>query len=336
MIPSLNLERLKKILSIREVKVMDNKSLKDKKIIVVHGWVSREREVSLRSGKRIYEALLRKGYNVTLIDPKIEGWEEVLRGDIVFIALHGKPGEDGTVQGFLETFNVPYTGSGVLASSLAINKVASKKIFISSSIPTPEYLSLDDFDSLDDFISKSIERLGLPVVVKPVSEGSSIGVSIVRDAESLPSIVKETVDRFNDVFIEKYIEGREITVGIIELDGRPVALPILELVPKNKFYDYEAKYTAGFTEFIIPARMDKEKYNLAQELALKAHKALGCVGFSRVDLVTDSEDTPYVLEVNTIPGMTDLSDLPAMAKAYGIDYDDLVEIMLQSALREKR
>lgn len=314
---------------------MDNHQLKNKKIIVLCGWISREREVSLRSGKKIYSALLRKGYDVTLIDPKMKGWEPVLRGDIVFIALHGKPGEDGTIQGFLETFNVPYTGSGVLASSLAMNKLISKKMFIFSGIPTPDYLSMDDFESIDDFISKSMEYIGLPAVVKPVSEGSSIGVSIVKDADSLAPVVKDTVNKFDRVFIEKYIEGREITIGIIELDGKPVALPILELVPRNKFYDYEAKYTAGFTEFIIPARMDKEKYTLAQELALKAHKALGCAGFSRVDLITDSNDNPYVLEVNTIPGMTELSDLPAMAKAYGIDYDDLVEIMLQSALREK-
>ncbi|HON71913.1 MAG TPA: D-alanine--D-alanine ligase [bacterium] len=314
---------------------MDDQQLKDKKIIVLCGWISREREVSLRSGKKIYSALLRKGYDVTLIDPKMEGWEPVLRGDIVFIALHGKPGEDGTIQGFLETFNVPYTGSGVLASSLAMNKLISKKMFIFSGISTPDYLSMDDFESIDDFISKSMEYIGLPAVVKPVSEGSSIGVSIVKDADSLAPVVKDTVNKFDRVFIEKYIEGREITIGIIELDGKPVALPILELVPRNKFYDYEAKYTAGFTEFIIPARMDKEKYTLAQELALKAHKALACTGFSRVDLITDSNDNPYVLEVNTIPGMTELSDLPAMAKAYGIDYDDLVEIMLQSALREK-
>lgn len=314
---------------------MDDQQLKDKKIIVLCGWISREREVSLRSGKKIYDALLRKGYNVTLIDPKMEGWEPVLRGDIVFIALHGKPGEDGTIQGFLDTFNVPYTGSGVLASSLAMNKLISKKMFIFSGIPTPDYLSMDDFESIDDFISKSIEYIGLPAVVKPVSEGSSIGVSIVKEADSLVPVVKDTVNKFDKVFIEKYIDGREITIGVIELDGKPVALPILELVPRNKFYDYEAKYTAGFTEFIIPARMDKEKYTLAQELALKAHRALGCAGFSRVDLVTDSRDNPYVLEVNTIPGMTELSDLPAMAKAYGIDYDDLVEIMLQSAFREK-
>ena len=314
---------------------MDDQQLKDKKIIVLCGWISREREVSLRSGKKIYSALLRKGYDVTLIDPKMKGWEPVLRGDIVFIALHGKPGEDGTIQGFLETFNVPYTGSGVLASSLAMNKLISKKMFIFSGISTPDYLSMDDFESIDDFISKSMEYIGLPAVVKPVSEGSSIGVSIVKDADSLAPVVKDTVNKFDRVFIEKYIEGREITIGIIELDGKPVALPILELVPRNKFYDYEAKYTAGFTEFIIPARMDKEKYTLAQELALKAHKALACTGFSRVDLITDSNDNPYVLEVNTIPGMTELSDLPAMAKAYGIDYDDLVEIMLQSALREK-
>lgn len=315
---------------------MGYNSLKDKRIIVVYGWISREREVSLRSGKKIYEALIKKGYNVTIVDPKMEGWEPVLRGDVVFIALHGKPGEDGTIQGFLETFNVPYTGSGVLASSLAMNKVASKKIFIASGIPTPKFITLEDSESIDGFISRAIDEIGIPLVVKPVSEGSSIGVSIVKDEKDLEPVVRDTVDKFNDIFIEKYIEGREITVGILEIDGRLTALPILELVPKMEFYDYTAKYTSGMTDFIIPARMKDEKYKLAQELALKAHKVLGCVGFSRVDLVIDRDDNPYVLEVNTIPGMTDLSDLPAMAKAYGIEYEDLVEIMLYSALVNKK
>jgi D-alanine-D-alanine ligase len=315
---------------------MKYNSLKDKKIVVVCGWISREREVSLRSGRKIYDALLKKGYNVTLVDPKIEGWKPVLDGDIVFIALHGKPGEDGTIQGLLETFGIPYTGSGVMASSLAMNKVVSKKIFIASGIPTPRYVSLEDFNSIDRFVSSAIESIGLPLVVKPVSEGSSIGVSIVRDRKDLDDIVMDTVDKFGDIFIEEYIEGREITVGILDVDGRLTALPILELVPKKEFYDYTAKYTSGMTEFIIPARMKEEKYRLAQDLAVKAHKALGCIGFSRVDLVTDKDDNPYVLEVNTIPGMTDLSDLPAMAKAYGIEYEDLVEIMLYSALKDKR
>lgn len=315
---------------------MKYNSLKDKKIVVVCGWVSREREVSLRSGRKIYDALLKKGYNVTLVDPKIEGWKPVLDGDIVFIALHGKPGEDGTIQGLLETFGIPYTGSGVMASSLAMNKVVSKKIFIASGIPTPRYVSLEDFNSIDRFVSSAIESIGLPLVVKPVSEGSSIGVSIVRDRKDLDDIVMDTVDKFGDIFIEEYIEGKEITVGILDVDGRLTALPILELVPKKEFYDYTAKYTSGMTEFIIPARMKEEKYRLAQDLAVKAHKALGCIGFSRVDLVTDKDDNPYVLEVNTIPGMTDLSDLPAMAKAYGIEYEDLVEIMLYSALKDKR
>ena len=315
---------------------MKYNSLKDKKIVVICGWISREREVSLRSGKKIYDALLKKGYNVTLVDPKIEGWGPVLSGDMVFIALHGKPGEDGTVQGLLETFDIPYTGSGVMASSLAMNKVMSKKIFIASEIPTPRYIGLEDFKSIDEFISSALESIGLPLVVKPVSEGSSIGVSIVRDRKDLDDIVTDTVDKFGDVFIEEYIEGREITVGVLDIDGRLTALPILELIPKNEFYDYTAKYTSGMTEFIIPARIKEEKYKLAQEFALKAHKALGCTGFSRVDLVTDRDDNPYVLEVNTIPGMTDLSDLPAMAKAYGIEYEDLVEIMLYSALKDKK
>ncbi len=315
---------------------MKYRLLKDKKIIVVCGWISREREVSLRSGKKIYEALLKKGYNTILVDPKEDGWEPVLNGDVIFIALHGKPGEDGTVQGFLETFNIPYTGSGVLASSLAMNKIASKKIFIASGIPTPMYVSLNSDESVESFISRTLETIGLPLVVKPVSEGSSIGVSIIKKEEELEPTIRETIEKFHDIFVEKYIEGREITVGVLEIDEEIVALPILELVPKKEFYDYNAKYTAGMTEFIIPARMNEEKYKLAQELAILAHKSLGCVGFSRVDLVTDKDDNPYVLEVNTIPGMTDLSDLPAMAKAYGIEYEDLAEIMLYSALKSKK
>ncbi|MGB9682008.1 MAG: D-alanine--D-alanine ligase [bacterium] len=309
---------------------------KDKNIIVLAGWTSREREVSLRSGEKVYNALLKKGYKATLVDPMMDGWEPVFKGDIVFIALHGKPGEDGTVQGLLETFNIPYTGSGVLASSLAINKVASKRIFRSIGLPTPSFISLDEFEGIDEFIEEALISPGIPLVVKPVSEGSSIGVTIVKEKEKLDGIVRDTIEKFRDVFIEEYIEGREITIGILELEGKPVALPILELVPKNEFYNYEAKYTKGLTEFIIPARMHPEKYKLAQRMALMAHKVLGCVGFSRVDLITDKDDNPYVLEVNTIPGMTDLSDLPAMAKAYGIEYEDLIELMLLSALKEKR
>lgn len=309
---------------------------KEKNIIVLAGWVSREREVSLRSGEKIYNALLKKGYKVTLVDPMLDGWDKVLKGDIVFIALHGKPGEDGTVQGFLETFNIPYTGSGILASSLAMNKVASKRIFKSVGLLTPFFVSLDEFNSIDDFIEEALISPGIPLVVKPVSEGSSIGVTIVKEREKLGGVVRDTIKRFGDIFVEEYIEGREITVGILEIDGKPVALPILELAPKNEFYDYEAKYTQGLTDFIIPARMNPEKYKLAQRMALRAHTALGCVGFSRVDLITDRNDNPYVLEVNTIPGMTDLSDLPAMAKAYEIEYEDLVELMLLSALKEKK
>jgi D-alanine-D-alanine ligase len=309
---------------------------KDKNIVVLAGWISREREVSLRSGEKIYNALLKKGYKATLVDPMIDGWEPVLKGDIVFIALHGKPGEDGTVQGLLETFNIPYTGSGVLASSLAINKVASKRIFQSIGLPTPSFISLDEFGSIDEFIEEAMISPGIPLVVKPVSEGSSIGITIVKEKEKLEGVIRDTLERFHNIFVEEYIEGREITIGILEIDEKPVALPILELVPKNEFYNYEAKYTQGLTEFIIPARMHPEKYKLAQRMALIAHKVLGCVGFSRVDLVTDEEDNPYVLEVNTIPGMTDLSDLPAMAKAYGIEYEDLIELMLLSALKEKK
>ena len=290
------------------------------KIGVLYGGWSSEREVSIRSGKKVASALKNRGYEVIEIDVDrniafVLSSEKI---DIAYVMLHGKPGEDGTIQGLLETMDIPYTGSGILASSLAINKVIAKKVFQFSGIQTPEF----KYPIKDNEIP-----LEFPYLIKPVSEGSSVGMSIVREKaqhEKAVSIANE----YGDCFAEKYINGKEITIGILG----DLALPILELVPKKEFYDYEAKYTKGMTEFIIPARLSEDVSKMSKNLALKAHRALGCRDFSRVDFVVDDNNI-YVLEVNTIPGMTDLSDVPAEAKAMGIEYDELVERILRLALK---
>jgi len=289
------------------------------RIGVLYGGWSSEREISILSGKRVTAALKSRGYEVVEIDVDRDVPEVLSKGeiDIAFVMLHGKPGEDGTIQGLLETMDIPYTGSGVLASSLAINKIIAKKVFQFSGIPTPEF----KYPVRDDEIP-----LEFPYLIKPVAEGSSVGMTIVREKEQHEKAVSVACE-YGDCFAEKYINGKEITIGILG----DLALPILELVPKKEFYDYEAKYTKGMTEFIIPARLDDEMTKRSKEMALKAHRTLGCCDFSRVDFVVD-DNNAYVLEVNTIPGMTDLSDVPAEAKAMGIEYDELVERILKLAL----
>lgn len=289
------------------------------KIGVLYGGWSSEREVSIRSGKMVAGALRRKGYDVVEIDVDRDIALKLKDKsiDIAFIMLHGKPGEDGTIQGLLEITGIPYTGSGVLSSSLTINKVFTKKIISQSGIRTPDFKYPINPDELP---------MKPPFLIKPVSEGSSVGISIVRKEEDYRKSC-EKANEFGDIFAEKYIDGMEVTVGIL---GER-ALPVLELVPKNEFYDYEAKYTEGMTEFIIPARISEEMTERVQNNAIKTHGILGCNDFSRVDFIV-SEEKSYVLEVNTIPGMTELSDLPAEASEIGMDYDVLVENILQLAL----
>jgi len=312
---------------------MKEKDLKKLRVAVLCGGKSRERDVSLRSGKRVYESLKKQGYNAVLIDAKEDLLQQLKKQkvEIAFIALHGRFGEDGTVQGLLELYDIPYTGSGVLASALGMHKVAAKRIFQARGIPTPNFFEIDAFSD----IKKEAERIQrifpYPLVVKPVSEGSSLGVAIVKEGDNLEGILKAAVDEYRDVFVEEYVKGREVTVGILGEE----ALPILELVPKTKFYDYKAKYTAGMTDFIIPARLSPPLYKRTQEVALQAHRALGCRGLSRVDIIVGEDDhVPYVHEVNTIPGLTDLSDLPAEAAKAGISFDELVLRILKSALPE--
>jgi len=297
------------------------------------GGRSGEREVSLRSGKNVLNSLRSQGFNVISLDADEKLIDNLKKNkiDVAYIMLHGKFGEDGTVQGLLEHFGIPYTGSKILASALAMNKVASKRIFLATGIPTPPYLPIDPNTDVKKQCEKIKRIFPFPLVVKPTSEGSSLGVSIVREEEKLEKVLSETVEKFKDVFIEEYIKGKEVTVGILGTGDGLTALPILELKPKAEFYDYKAKYTAGGTDFILPARLPKELYKHTQETALRAHRVLGCYGVSRVDIIIGKDHTPYVHEVNTIPGMTDRSDLPAEAQCAGISFDELVAKILESA-----
>ncbi len=313
---------------------------KTTRIGVLYGGLSNEREVSLRSGKNCHDALLRLGYeNAELVDV---GHDLVFvlkdrKIEVAFLALHGKYGEDGTVQGLLELLQLPYSGSGVLASALAMSKPLTKQVLKANNLPTAETIVIDKHDA-KDYRQITNKISWMPVMVKPLAEGSSVGVAKVEEAAKLLSIVEDTINKFGGAIVEKYIQGPEITIGVLEetgpnRNGKSIwALPILELRPKSKagFYDYEAKYTKGMTEFILPAELSPEVTKHAQEIAVKTFRAMQCCGYARVDMMVDSDGNPHVLEVNTLPGMTDTSDLPAMAQEAGMSYDELVERILMS------
>lgn len=305
---------------------------KDKKIGVLAGGISSEREISLKTGINIFESLKRSGYNADFIDAGDDLLEKVKSIDIAFLALHGRYGEDGTVQGLLELLKIPYTGSGVLSSAVVLDKILSKKIFIMENIPTPPFIELDlngpmpEFDSLKEDVEI---KTGYPLVVKPNSEGSTIGIRTVYNGSQLEDGIKEAAEYDKRILLEKYIKGRELTVGII--GSEPEALPIIEIKPKSGFFDFDSKYKRDLTEYIIPADIDEKTAENIIEISMSCHKILGCSGISRVDFILDTESIPYVLEINTMPGMTSTSLVPMAADAAGISFDLLVEIILDSA-----
>ena len=313
---------------------MNQWDLKSKRIGVLMGGLSGEREVSLRSGANCLAALQAKGYQAVGIDAVRDVAQRLDEEgiEVAFLALHGRFGEDGTIQGLLEIMDVPYTGSGVLASALGMNKVASKKVVMASGLRSPAYLEVAADQAAEDAAHQIAVALGLPTMLKPVEEGSSLGVVKCSDVATLSASIERTRSEFGTVFAESYVPGREITAGIIQRQGRTETLPILELVPKNDFYDYEAKYTEGMTEFILPAALPAPVYQESERLALAAFHALGCRGYARVDMMVDEAGVPWFIEVNTLPGMTDTSDLPAQARAAGISYEDLVETILLTAI----
>jgi len=306
---------------------MKEPSVKKKKVGVMMGGLSREREISLKTGKAILKALTEKGYTATAIDVKDDIAEKLVKEKIecAFLALHGRFGEDGTIQGMLELMRIPYTGSGVLASALAMHKVMSKKFFLCEKIPTPRYEVFQREKIKRDLPERT--SLPLPVVVKPAREGSTIGVSIVRKGEELRPALTKAAEYDEEILVEEFMKGREITVGILE----NIPLPVIEIAPKSGFYDYHSKYTKGETRYILPARIPREKYLFAQELSLRAFQELDCSGVARVDLMTDENENPFVIDINTMPGMTETSLLPMAANYAGIPFDDLVERILLGA-----
>ena len=296
------------------------------KIGVLSGGPSNEREISLRSGAAVYKALIEEGLDACLIDVH-DDIHDILkknRIDVAFIALHGRFGEDGTVQKALEDAKIPYTGSGVEASRLALDKMASKKVFIDNGIPVPKYAVAEK----DKFKLKDLKSINTPLVVKPQFEGSSIGLSVVKEESLLEEALERSFLYGAKALLEEYIDGRELTVGI--LDDKP--LPVVEIVTREHVYDYKAKYEDPNTEYLVPAPIEKSLYRKAQELGAKAHAALGCRYFSRVDMMADKAGNLFVLEVNTIPGMTERSLLPKAAKAQGLSFNHLCVKLIENAL----
>ncbi len=292
---------------------------------VLFGGRSAEREVSLKSGSMVLAALQRMGVDAHAFDPRDHGLDELFRArfDRVFIALHGRYGEDGTLQGALELAGIPYTGSGVLASALAMDKWRTKLVWQAAGVPTPRYELL----SADDDFAAAAARLGLPIMVKPANEGSSIGMSKVRRAEALEEAYALAANYDPLVIAEQFIDGPELTAGVLGRD----ALPLIRLETPRDFYDYEAKYVADDTRYICPCGLPAEAERAIQRAVVRAFDVLGCRGWGRVDLMLDRAGNPHFLEVNTSPGMTDHSLVPIAARAAGLSFDELCVRILELA-----
>lgn len=303
---------------------------KDAKIAVLCGGMSSEAEISMRSGKGCFEALQRLGFKnaeMLVVDKDIAIKLKEGEYDFAFNALHGKYGEDGCIQAVLEILGIPYTGCGVMASSLCMNKEFTKRI-LSTCPDIP--MAKSAFVRKGDDVFEKTKNLKYPLFTKPVCEGSSFGMTKVDKPEDLKAAYELAVKYNDDVLIEEFIDGFFVTVGVLECNGEPFATEILEIRPKNEWYDYEAKYTSGMSDFIVPARLSEDVTKHVKEVAVKAFETAGCRGVSRVDFMM-KDNIPYLLEINTSPGMTAVSDLPAQSAAMNISYDELVLLILNSA-----
>jgi D-alanine-D-alanine ligase len=305
--------------------------LRKRKIGVLMGGWSSEREISLLSGQRVLNSLKGQGFQAVGIDVNRNFTDQIKRAkiDLAFVILHGRPGEDGTIQGYLDLLGIPYTGSGVTASAICIDKVITKMLFERAGIPTPPYFVVGAGADVPAVVAEAEKLFGYPMIAKPRAEGSSVGIELLEGRRGAAERSERVRRGFGDILLEQFIPGMIATVGILVDD----VLPILELVPKRQaFYDYEAKYTRGETEFVLPARLDSKVADRVKELALKAHRLMGCSGFSRIDLIIKQGKLPYFLEINTLPGLTDISDLPAEAEHAGISYDEMIFRILSDAL----
>ncbi|ADD68961.1 D-alanine/D-alanine ligase [Denitrovibrio acetiphilus DSM 12809] len=298
--------------------------MKDKKVAVLYGGMSAEREVSLRSGQAAYDSLVRLGYKTVLIDMDRDVAQKISEAgaDVCFIALHGTYGEDGRVQGMLDIIGMPYTGSSYQANMVAFDKLLSKERFIKGGVTTPDYIELN------------APKKGMPFeccVIKPARQGSSVGIHIVQNEEEYFSKLEDAFKYDSKVIVEECIKGVELTVSI--LDGE--TLPVICIRPKKGVYDYESKYTKGMTEYVFDTGLSASETECVENAAMKAFDVLGCSGYGRADIMYDGR-TPYVLEVNTLPGMTETSLLPKAANKAGMSFDNMVEKMLLGAFKDKR
>jgi D-alanine-D-alanine ligase len=304
-------------------------------LALLAGGISSEREVSLHSGEQVYDALDKSKYDIRRYDPKSDLAKLVADADHIdaaLIILHGPYGEDGTVQGLLDLLDIPYQGSGVLGSAVAMNKLVAKQLYEYAGLPVAPYVVVDGPNPMPP---EAVEKqLGMPVVIKPIEAGSSVGMSIVRSKDALPGAMETAFKHGRSVMIEAYIEGIEVTGGVLGNDALE-ALPLIEIIPDDAhdFFDYDAKYTAGMTEEICPARISDELTTQAQQYALAAHAALQCRGYSRTDMMLRG-DQFYLLETNTIPGMTATSLFPQAAKAAGYSFSQLLDRLIQLSIED--
>lgn len=306
------------------------------RVAVLKGGRSAERAVSLNSGAQAAAALRGAGFDVIEIDTgddEFVGELSASEADVAFIALHGRFGEDGTVQGLCELLELPYVGSGVLASALAMDKVMSKRFFSEAGLATPDYTVLRRHELFD--IGALVDSLGDKTVVKPANEGSSVGMTIVHEPAELSEAIEKAFGFDRQVLVERFVSGVEVTVAVLGNDD-VIALPTLEIVPQNEFYDYDSKYVPGMCRHIIPAGVSEAAREECQRLAVEAHKTLGCRGLSRSDTIVAKDGSVWLLEVNTIPGMTSTSLVPDAARAAGIEFPELCRMLVEFALETKR
>ncbi len=303
-----------------------------RRVAVLAGGQSGEREVSFRSGQGVLDALLGAGIDAFMLDPapNLAGQLVETGANVVFNALHGGAGENGQVQAVLELIGLPYTGCGVLASALTMDKLMTQAVLAHNGVPVPDYVPITA-QTTPEQMAAAVDRLGLPVVTKPSAEGSSLGVRICRTRGEALGTALDLQERYGRAMFEKFIDGVEITVGVLGCKARTRALPVLEIVPHNEFYDYEAKYTKGLTDLICPARIPDPVARAARDAALDAHLLTGCHGISRCDMHVDGHGNIWVHEINSMPGLTETSDVPHEALASGMTYAELVLEILGSA-----
>lgn len=309
--------------------------MKKEKVVVIKGGFSTEREISLKSGAAVGKALREAGYEVEELDLQKGSLKELeeMRPDAAFLALHGRGGEDGAIQGALEWLNIPYTGPGIASSAICMDKILAKKVFCNSGIPTADFCEIgpEDRPRLSGILSDAAARLGLPLVLKASRQGSSIGTLICREKEALEEAAESLFPYGDRILIEAFKDGKELTVPVL---GNEVirALPVIEITSENEFYDFDSKYTPGKCRHIIPAGIDEKTEKEVTDIATRAYRACGCRGFSRVDFILDREGRPFVLEINTLPGMTEQSLFPDAARAAGMDFPALVDTIVRLAL----